>query len=387
MRKKRSGKYKLRKLFFGRVIIFSGSGTRIKKAAAVVLAAAVLTFAAGIVGTGYNVYLNGAYIGCAATRAEAVNAEKNAGISQGSVNLFPRFALRSQKDTADSLECNLRIASGQTSRGVMVSLGGEKLFALSSYQAFLETVYSYADKYKTENTVLLHLDDRVSVAEGVFPASAFMLPCDAADKLRLLKIPVITNEEITLCEQIPFKTRGEKNTDAPSGTIISEGADGVKNVTYFVSKTNGAETQRYVISENVVSEPVDRIVSENGSLNFKIPVNGAVSSVFGQRWGKNHDGIDIAANMGDKVHAAESGTVIFCGEAGGYGKLIIIEHKNGFKTYYGHLSVTLAATGVFAAQGTVIGEVGSTGNSTGPHLHFEIRKNDVPCDPSQYFTK
>ena len=72
---------------------------------------------------------------------------------------------------------------------------------------------------------------------------------------------------------------------------------------------------------------------------------------------------------------------------GGYGKLIIMEHKNGFKTYYGHLSVTLAATGVFAAQGTVIGEVGSTGNSTGPHLHFEIRKNDVPCDPSQYFTK
>ena len=355
MRKKRSGKYKLRKLFFGRVIIFSGSGTRIKKAAAVVLAAAVLTFAAGTVGTGYNVYLNGAYIGCAATRAEAVNAEKNAGISQGSVNLFPRFVLRSQKDTADSLEGNLRIASGQTSRGVMVSLGGEKLFALSSYQAFLETVYSYADKYKTENTVLLHLDDRVSVAEGVFPASAFMLPCDAADKLRLLKIPVITNEEITLCEQIPFKTRGEKNTDAPSGTIISE--------------------------------PVDRIVSENGSLNFKVPVKGAVSSVFGQRWGKNHDGIDIAANMGDKVHAAESGTVIFCGEAGGYGKLIIMEHKNGFKTYYGHLSVTLAATGVFAAQGTVIGEVGSTGNSTGPHLHFEIRKNDVPCDPSQYFTK
>ena len=98
MRKKRSGKYKLRKLFFGRVIIFSGSGTRIKKAAAVVLAAAVLTFAAGTVGTGYNVYLNGAYIGCAATRAEAVNAEKNAGISQGSVNLFPRFVLRSQKD-------------------------------------------------------------------------------------------------------------------------------------------------------------------------------------------------------------------------------------------------------------------------------------------------
>ena len=128
-------------------------------------------------------------------------------------------------------------------------------------------------------------------------------------------------------------------------------------------------------------------MSEKDSLNFKVPVKGAVSSVFGQRWGKNHDGIDIAANMGNKVHAAESGTVIFCGEAGGYGKLIIMEHKNGFKTYYGHLSVTLAATGVFAAQGTVIGEVGSTGNSTGPHLHFEIRKNDVPCDPSQYFTK
>lgn len=386
MYKRKTSKYKLHRLFFGRIFIFSGGIGSAGKITVIVSAFLAVLFSAGFIGTGYNVYLNGAYIGCAATRVDAENAEKNAGISRGSVSLFPRFALRSSKNSQETLTENLLTASGQAARGVMVSRGSERLFALSSYQAFLDAAYAYADAYKSENTLSLRLDDSVTVTEGIYPAETFMLPCDAADKMRLLSVSVISAEKITEREAIPFETRAEKNTSVPNGKTISEGVNGEKDVVYFVSKINGIETERYVISETVISEPTDKIISENEALSFKIPVKGAVSSVFGQRWGRNHDGVDIAANTGDKVTASESGTVIFCGEAGGYGKLIIMEHKEGFKTYYGHLSTTLAATGVFAAQGTVIGEVGSTGNSTGPHLHFEIRKNDVPCDPLSFIS-
>ncbi|HEY3106679.1 MAG TPA: peptidoglycan DD-metalloendopeptidase family protein [Gaiellaceae bacterium] len=113
------------------------------------------------------------------------------------------------------------------------------------------------------------------------------------------------------------------------------------------------------------------------------PVNGPITSGFGWRWGRMHEGIDIGAACGTPIHAAASGTVVFSGWMDGYGNFVIIDHGNGLATAYGHQSA-IYVSGGHVSQGQVIGAVGSTGHSTGCHLHFEVRVNGTPVNPLNY---
>jgi len=115
------------------------------------------------------------------------------------------------------------------------------------------------------------------------------------------------------------------------------------------------------------------------------PANGTLTSGFGYRWGALHAGVDIANNVGTPIRAAKSGTVIVSGyNDGGYGNWIIIDHGGGFSTLYGHMSRLRASEGQSVKQGELIGDMGSTGHSTGPHLHFETRVGGNPQNPTRY---
>ncbi len=114
------------------------------------------------------------------------------------------------------------------------------------------------------------------------------------------------------------------------------------------------------------------------------PASGPITSPYGMRWGSLHPGIDIGAGMGASIHAAAPGRVIVAGYSGGYGNLIVIDHGNGLATAYAHQSRLGVSVGQEVSQGQVIGYVGSTGFSTGPHLHFEVRVNGSPVDPMGY---
>jgi murein DD-endopeptidase MepM/ murein hydrolase activator NlpD len=122
------------------------------------------------------------------------------------------------------------------------------------------------------------------------------------------------------------------------------------------------------------------MVSSSG---FIWPVSGIVTSGYGMRWGSLHAGVDIAAPYGTPVQAAASGTVISAGSMGGYGNIVVIVHGNGLATAYAHLSAIYVGGGS-VSQGQAIGAVGSTGHSTGNHLHFEVRVNGSPVDPLGY---
>lgn len=117
------------------------------------------------------------------------------------------------------------------------------------------------------------------------------------------------------------------------------------------------------------------------------PVSGTITSRFGARSNirsSSHTGLDIAAPTGTPVKAAASGTVTFSGWKGSYGNMIVISHGNGVQTYYGHCSKLYAKNGQTVSQGDVVATVGSTGNSTGPHLHLEIRVNGTAYNPQNY---
>lgn len=120
------------------------------------------------------------------------------------------------------------------------------------------------------------------------------------------------------------------------------------------------------------------------------PVRGWISSAFGDRQnpvtGREgfHTGVDIANDHGTPVRATADGTVSFAGWEGGYGKLVVLNHGNGFSTYYGHLSEIRAGVGRTVKRGEVIGLLGATGSTTGPHLHYEIRLYGAAVDPTKY---
>jgi murein DD-endopeptidase MepM/ murein hydrolase activator NlpD len=124
--------------------------------------------------------------------------------------------------------------------------------------------------------------------------------------------------------------------------------------------------------------------STPSAAGFIWPVSGPVVSPFGMRWGRMHEGIDIAAAEGTPIHAAASGRVVYAGWMDGYGNLVAIDHGGGLSTAYAHQSSIDAGVGQTVSQGQTIGYVGCTGHCFGPHLHFEVRVNGTPVDPLGY---
>jgi murein DD-endopeptidase MepM/ murein hydrolase activator NlpD len=121
-----------------------------------------------------------------------------------------------------------------------------------------------------------------------------------------------------------------------------------------------------------------------GGERLSLPGNCPVTSPFGRRWGRMHEGIDFGCPFGHPVRAAGPGTVAYAGWEGGYGNLVVIDHGGGITTAYGHNSRLAVKVGETVDRGEIISYVGSTGHSTGPHIHFEVRVNGEPTDPVAY---
>ncbi|SCY61766.1 peptidoglycan DD-metalloendopeptidase family protein [Alkaliphilus peptidifermentans] len=207
-------------------------------------------------------------------------------------------------------------------------------------------------------------------------------------------ISVVTMEYAELVETIAFDTDYESTDSLYTGDrkIIVQGTEGMREVKAYIIKENGVEVGREVLEEIILSEPKTRVIAEGtkprpktmATGNFSNPTRGKLSSGFGTRWGRRHEGIDISASSGTDIEAADGGKVSFAGWNGGYGNLVIIDHENGYQTYYAHCKTLLVEEGDRVYKGEKIATVGSTGNSTGPHLHFEVRKDGTPVNPLSF---
>jgi len=148
----------------------------------------------------------------------------------------------------------------------------------------------------------------------------------------------------------------------------------------FVAKNTGFSN--YFESVRIDDSKFD--YRDSGKFHWPVPGSKRISSFFGKRSGRHHDGIDIAARSGTAIAASASGKVKFVGKMRGYGNVIVLTHPGGFHTVYAHNSRNLVKKGQSISQGEIIGKVGSSGRSSGPHLHFEIRKNNKVANPGKY---
>jgi len=210
-------------------------------------------------------------------------------------------------------------------------------------------------------------------------------------------ITVTSTETMVYDQSIPFPTRTETDDSLwPWQRVVRvPGEPGVKQVTVRIARINGVETERETLGTETVREPKTQVVVQGtkpvpsmGTGVLAWPVDtGQVTSWYGSRRGVMHSGIDIAAPAGTAIRAADKGTVIFSGSLGAYGLTIKIAHGDGMVTQYSHNSANLVSAGAVVEKGQVIARVGSTGRSTGPHVHFEVQLNGATVNPMNYYPK
>ncbi|MCR2822728.1 M23 family metallopeptidase [Lederbergia panacisoli] len=207
---------------------------------------------------------------------------------------------------------------------------------------------------------------------------------------------VVVDREKHQEETVSFEREVIEDSSLPKGEtrVKQEGKNGKTAYIYKIKEVNGQQTNKEVIKETVLEKPVKQItikgtkvIPSRGTGNFTWPTNGGyVSSVQGQRWGAHHKGIDIARPSNYTIKAADNGIVVEAGwNNGGYGNKIVINHQNGYRTVYAHLSKISVSVGQRVEKGSAIGVMGSTGNSTGTHLHFEVYQNGQLRNPLSYF--
>ena len=200
-------------------------------------------------------------------------------------------------------------------------------------------------------------------------------------------------------EKIEYGTTIEYSSSMYTGTskIKSAGVYGEAAVTADVVYVNGVEQGRTVLSYEVTKQPVNQVKlvgtkarpKTMATGHFIKPVKGTVSAYYGKypTLSGTHTGIDWRAPKGTSIKASDGGKVIHAGWKGNYGYCVIINHENGYQTYYAHCSKLLVKKGERVYQGQEIAKVGSTGRSTGPHLHFEVRYNGKHQNPLKYVNK
>lgn len=251
-----------------------------------------------------------------------------------------------------------------------------------------DTLMDLANTYGTSEEELLELNPEINPEK-----------LEVGSEIKVQeKAPVVTietSELITYEEEIDYEVTEEPSDEIYEGErkVEKKGEKGVKVITARVEKSNGKESTKVPIVEKVEKEPVAEVVKVGtkkrpptvGTGKYIYPVkNYRFTSGFGARWGRMHEGIDLACPMGTDVMAADGGTVTFAGYHVSYGYLVVIDHQNGMETYYGHNSELLVKEGDKVYQGYHIAESGNTGRSTGPHCHFEIKVDGTSKDPLEF---
>ena len=273
--------------------------------------------------------------------------------------------------------------------------------AITAMVKGLDTIVTHTVKSGDSLWTIAHANDMtVAGLKEINPQlkSDFLKP---GQTLNLVKseplLTVISMVTTTVEEKIAYKTVYESDTTLWRGQqkVKQPGAAGAREVTYRLTKENDQEVMRDTLAETIIKEPVTQVVrngtkvmvasrGDGGSGILSWPMRGRLTSMYGNRRGGFHTGLDIDGVTGDPVYAAEAGVVLDAAWVGNYGRCITIDHGNGLTTRYAHLSAYNVSIGQTVKRGDLVGKVGNTGRSTGSHLHFEVRVNGDHKNPLNY---
>lgn len=279
-----------------------------------------------------------------------------------------------------------------------INKDGNAIYALKSEEAANEFLTSIENYYYSDNTICVKIKDDIEIIKEKIPLNKIETVKAALDeviennKLKNDKsINVLLTKKENVEEIIKMPIESQNDPSLPRGeTVLSmDGEDGIKDVKSLAYYENDELINKVVLEENVKKEAVKKLVlvgtrKQLADGSFTRPTRGGISSTFGRRWGRQHTGVDIDADYGDAVYASDGGVVSFAGYLGTYGKLVEIDHQNGYKTRYAHLSQILVNKGDTLTKGELLGKVGTTGRVTGPHLHFEVIVNGKSQNPLNY---
>ncbi len=358
-----------------------------------VLAVALLFFTPA-----YDVYFGGEKIGCVPDKEyfETVYSNVNYDISNiaGSyytLNESPSYVFRivpkNMFTPLDRLTDNLMLMSDGISKGYTVYSDGEPLTSATTKSEIETALNNVKASYGGEEVTVLNSLE----IKPVYLSSTHMF--DNLTEVFSNKLKIQTCQTISYDEPIYHSTEEIATEELRLGIreVLQQGIDGTRHIVAKLTFINGNECTREILSTTETAAPVTEIVnvgtrevSGYGTGDFNLPFDGMVSSRFGSRWGRTHKGIDIAGKEGSPVEAADNGIVTKAETRYDYGNLILLDHNNGTQTLYAHLSSIDVEVGDVVEKGQVIGKVGNTGISTGPHLHFEVIVDGVPQNPENY---
>jgi len=250
-----------------------------------------------------------------------------------------------------------------------------------------ESLWTIAKKYNVS------VNDLIEANSNIVPEK---LQIGDEVKLTISKslLTVVTVEEVEYTAEMKYdvKVQYDSSMYKTQSKVKVKGQKGETRYLAKVTKHNGTIVDKQILKEEVVKEPVNELVVKGtkelpktvATGAFVMPTRGTLSSRYGMRGSRMHQGVDIAASVGTPIRAADGGTVTFAGWKGSYGYFVIINHGNGYVTKYAHCSSINVKVGDKVAKGQVIARVGSTGNATGPHLHFEVLKNGKNVNPAGF---
>ena len=374
------------------------------------LVAGVLIFAASIYRVGLEVILDGESIGYVSS--QSVVEDTIAAVSERAGEILGRpftispdviyqFSVVNKSKIYDSegIEAGLLSSVPDIDRLSVLLVDGEPVGAAWSPSEIHSVLDQILANYTSDGQVSFY--QNVSIQSQLAPVSLLRAPEQMtaalthrpADGKPLLSVQVV--EHISYLQAVPYQTERVDDPGLWLGETkqLTDGADGEARVMATQTFIDGYEPVTEITGSLTVTPPVTEVIAvgtrtRDATGTFLRPYHGKISSRYGTRklFGRYemHYGVDFSGPRGDPISASDGGVVVFAGTKPGYGLCVIIDHENGYKTVYGHCSKLHVKVGQRVGQGEHIANIGSTGRSTGNHVHFEIQVNGVAKNPMSY---
>lgn len=361
----------------------------------------------------YRVTYNGETVGYvdSADKLDELKAEVLGGIKSenaesyiGKTDLKLALTVGSKIKTTDCVAENILYHEDALKHASVLTVDGESVFAVDENKEKLEKALSARlDSFRKGG------EDEISFVSDIKVLEGFVPTCDIADFAvadeYISSADVKTVKTESYVDEIPYTTEQIKSGSYLKGyvKVTSKGIKGTADVTAIVTCVNGVETDRNVIKSTTLTEPVAQkevvgtaTISKTSNTQYASsnsqfiwPLNPkartTITSYMGD--GRGHKGLDIACVKGTEIYASMGGTVVYAHYRSDYGNFVVIDHGKGYRTVYAHASKLLVKKGQVVEKGDTIALVGSTGQSTGNHLHFEVRVNDRAVNPLRYISK